>query len=152
VTVARVRASLSVIAAVVASACAAEAEPESLRARVFGAAPGPCRVTVLTNDPGDEERLTAAVDCALAQVDARNAFTWDVLVPTVEGDPILYRFAGDGEKVTITTDTTRDAFGSRSVLVQECETIDDTGLVPAGVDCIDAVGVSLVLPDGIWPP
>jgi hypothetical protein len=134
------------------AACSAAGEPEASPAPVFGKTPGPCGVTVLTNDLGDEERLTAAVDCALAQVDARNAFTWDVLVPTVEGDPILYRFAGDGEMITITTDSTRDAFGSPSVLVQECETIDDTGFVPAGVDCIDAAGVPFVLPDGIWPP
>ncbi len=134
------------------AACSSAGEPEPSPAPVFGAAPGPCGVTVLTNDPGDSEALRAAVDCALAQVDARSAFTWDVLLPTVEGDPILHRFAGDGEMVTITTDTTRDVFGSPSVVVQECETIDDTGFVPLGVDCIDAAGVPFVLPDGIWPP
>jgi hypothetical protein len=152
VTVARVRASLSIIVVGVASACSAGAEPESPSAPVFGAAPGPCGVTVLTNDAGDEASLRASVECALGQVDARSAFRWDLLVPTVEGDPILYRFVGDGELVTITTDTTRDAFGSPSVLVQECETIDDTGFVPLGVDCTDAEGVPFVLPDGIWPP
>jgi hypothetical protein len=141
-----------VIAVVVASACSAEAEPESPQAPVFGAAPGVCGVTVLTNDIGDEASLRASVECVLGQVDAGNAFTWDLLVPTVEGDPILYRFAGDGESVTITADTTRDAFGSSSVVVQKCETIDDTGFVPVGVGCVDAAGVPFVLPDGIWPP
>lgn len=134
------------------AACSAEGEPESSPAPVFGESPGPCGVTVLTNDIGDTETLRTAVDCALGQVDARNTFTWDLLVPTVEGDPILYRFAGDGAQVTITTDTTRDSFGSPSVLVQECETIDDTGFVPLGVGCIDAVGVPFVLPDEVWPP
>ena len=80
-----------------AAACSADNEPDSSApAPVFGAQPGPCGVTVLTNEIGDDEKLRAAVDCAIDEVDARSIFTWDLLVPTVEGDPILYRFAGDG--------------------------------------------------------
>jgi hypothetical protein len=149
---AAVRANLLLVAVVVVSACSAESQPPSSPAPVFGETPGPCGVTVLTNDSSDAETLGAAVDCALAQVDARNTFTWDVLVPTVEGDPILYRFAGDGAQVTIITDTTRDAFGSGSVLVQQCETIDDTGFVPSGVDCSGSGGVPFILSDEVWPP
>ena len=143
-----------VLAAIVATAvCSVDNEPDSSApAPFFGAQPGPCGVTVLTNDIGDDEKLRAAVDCAIDEVDALSIFTWDLLVPTVEGDPILYRFVGDGERVTITTDTTRDAFGSSSVLVQECETIDDTGFVPVGVDCIESSGAAMELSNSVWPP
>lgn len=148
-----VRSALVLAAIVATGACSADNGPGTATpAPVFGDTPGPCGVTVLTNDIGDDAKLRTAVDCAIAEVDARSIFTWDLLVPTVEGDPILYRFAGDGEQVTITTDTTRDAFGSPSVLVQECETIDDTGFVPVGVDCIEFSGVRFELSSSVWPP
>jgi hypothetical protein len=136
----------------IAGACSVDGNSERPPAPVFGATPGPCGVTILTNDVGDEARLGSAVGCALGEVDAGRAFTWDLLVPTVEGDPILHRFTGDGEKITIITDATRDAFGSSSVLTQVCETITDTGFVPSGVDCTGSGGEPFELPSGVWPP
>lgn len=140
------------IVLMIATACSADGNLDGESAPVFGATPGPCGVTVLTNDVDDQAKLRSAVECALGEVDAKRAFTWDLLVPTVEGDPILYRYASDGERVTIITDTTRDAFGSPTVLVQVCETIDETGLVPLGVGCIDSTGVSFELSTDVWPP
>ncbi len=140
------------VVALFATACGTDGEPADPPAPVFGDTPGPCGVTVLTNDTGDEAALRTAVTCALAQLDAREAFMWDLLVPTVEGDPVLYRFESDGERVTIVTDNTRDEFGSRTVSVQVCETIGDTGFVPEGVDCVDGTGAPFELPAGLWPP
>jgi hypothetical protein len=147
-----VRTALVLAAIITTPACSVDSESDPGPAPIFGDSPGPCGVTVLTNGIGDEEKLRAGVDCAITEADARSDFTWDLLVPTVEGDPILYRFSGDGEQVTITMDTTRDAFGSPSVLVQECATIDDTGFVPIGVDCVDTSGIAFELPSSVWPP
>ncbi|MDH3247712.1 MAG: DUF4362 domain-containing protein [Acidimicrobiia bacterium] len=137
--------------AVFAAGCAAGQESEERP--VFGEIDGGCGVTVLTNDVGDEALLSAGVDCLLDAVDAQRPVVWDLLVPTVEGDPILYRFEGDGRKLTIIEDATRDEFGrSRSAVVQECDSVDDTGFVPVGADCPAASGAPFVLPAGIWPP
>lgn len=143
---------LGLLVVLVAAACSAGEDPGTATSPIFGAAPGPCGVTVLTNDDEDRATLRESVACAIAEVDARRTFTWDLLVPTVEGDPILYRYSSDGELVTIIADTTRDSFGSGSVLVQVCETIDDTGFVPLGVDCTDTNGIPFELPDEVWPP
>lgn len=143
---------LAGLVVVVVAACSTAQELDPAPVPVFGTDPGPCGVTVLTNDVDDQATLAAAVSCAIAEVDAARVFTWDLLVPTVEGDPILHRFVGDGDGVVVTIDTTRDSFGSRSVLVQVCETIDDTGSVPVGVDCSDSTGVPFELPGDVWPP
>ena len=137
---------------VLVAACSTGQEVDLAPAPVFGTDPGPCGVTVLSNDVDDQATLAAAVSCAIAEVDAERAFTWDLLVPTVEGDPILHRFVGSGDGVIMTIDTTRDSFGSPSVLVQVCDTIDDTGFVPVGVDCTDSTGVPFELPGDVWPP
>lgn len=119
---------------------------------VFGEVADGCGVTLLTNDIGDEERISAGVECLIDHVDNFEPVEWDLLVPTIEGDPILYRFEGDGSQVTIIEDTTRDAFGSGAVVVRRCEQIDDTGFIPAGSDCVDSRGEPFELPGDIWPP
>jgi len=119
---------------------------------VFGEVRDGCGVTVLTNDVVDEERLQAGVGCLIEKVDDGEPVVWDLLVPTVEGDPILYRFEGDGAEITIIEDTTRDAFGSGAVVVRTCDQIDGTGFIPSGSDCTDAGGEPFDLPGEIWPP
>jgi hypothetical protein len=121
-------------------------------ALVFGEIEGGCGVTVLTNDVDDQEKLRGGVDCLIAHIDAGDPVEWDLLVPTVEGDPILYRFASDGATVTITQDASRDRFGGSGVLVEICETVDDTGFVPVGAGCTASGALPFDLPDGIWPP
>lgn len=119
---------------------------------VFGAIDGGCGVTVLTNDVGDEELLRTGVDCLIERLDNGEDVVWDLIVSTTEGDPILWRFEGDGEQITIIEDTTRDAFGSGAVVVRSCAQVDDTGFIPAGSDCVDRPGEPFELPDDVWPP
>ncbi len=119
---------------------------------VFGENTGACGVTVLTNDIGDEELLRAGVACLIERLDNGDSVAWDLLVPTVEGDPILYRFESEGAQITILEDTTRDSFGSGAVVARTCEQIDDTGFVPSGSGCIDGRGRPFELPGHIWPP
>lgn len=130
--------------------CGGNAQPAERP--VFGSVEGGCGVTVLTNDIGDEALLRKGVGCLLEAVDARRPVVWDLLAPTVEGDPILYRFEGDGERVTIITDDTRDEFGGSGVIADTCATVDDTGFIPIGVDCTPAGATAFELPEGIWPP
>ena len=119
---------------------------------VFGEIDGGCGVTVLTNDVGDEDVLRTGVECLIERFDTGETVVWDLIVPTVEGDPILLRYEGDGEQITIIEDTTRDAFGSGAVVVRTCDQIDDTGFIPAGSGCIDRPGEPFELPGEIWPP
>lgn len=129
-----------------------QGDPGSAPAPVFGERESVCGVTVLTNDVEDELLLREGVDCLLDAVDARQPVVWDLLLPTVEGDPILYRFEGDGRQVTILEDATRDAFGRRNAVLRQCDSIEDTGFVPVGAGCSAESGVSFTLPEGIWPP
>ena len=119
---------------------------------VFGEVDGACGVTVLSNDIGDEELLRAGVDCLIERFDDGDTVTWDLLVPTVEGDPILYRFESEGAQITIIEDATRDSFGSGAVVAQTCDQIDDTGFIPSGSDCTDSRGQPFDLPGDLWPP
>lgn len=52
-----------------------------------------------------------------------------------EGDPIPIRHEFDGEVVTITTDSSFDAFGSGEVDVQVCDGVRRAGRLLEGVDC-----------------
>ena len=119
---------------------------------VFGEVDGGCGVTVLANDVGDELLLREGVDCLIERFDNKESVAWDLLVPTVEGDPILFRYEGDGEQITIIEDTTRDAFGSGAVVIRTCDQIDDTGFIPVGSGCTDRPGEPFELPGEIWPP
>jgi hypothetical protein len=140
-----------VIAVLVAVAACSEGTPAG-PAHVFGEVQDGCGVTVLTNDVDDDAKLRSGADCLMARVDAGDPVEWDLLVPTIEGDPILYRFASDGATITITQDPTRDELGGSGVLVELCETVDDTGYIPVGAACTASSGVPFDLPDAIWPP
>lgn len=120
----------SMIAAI--TACGSAASEGSL---VFGDQEGPCTATILRNEIEDERDVDEGAACFLGEVDAERAVVWDVLAPTVEGDPILIRYDFDGETVTITTDSTRDEFGNGRVTAQRCEGVQPTRWLPEGVEC-----------------
>lgn len=132
------------------AACSSGSSPSDVP--VFGEPGVGCGVTVLTNDISDEGRLRAGVECLLGQVDADESVVWDLLVPTVEGDPILYRFDSDGTQITITEDTTRDEFGAGGAVVRVCDSIAGSGFVPQGRGCTESGGAAFLLPAEIWPP
>lgn len=103
--------------------------------KVFGEHPEPCKATVLTNGPDDEQKIQDGTDCFMAEFETGRAVVWDVLVPTVEGDPIPTRYEYDGEHVTITTDFSRDTFGGGGVDEQRCDGLRRTIRLPEGDDC-----------------
>lgn len=117
----------------------------------FGSADGLCETTVLRNDVDDGMLLEAGVECFFDALDAGQALVWDVALPTVEGDPILYRYDATEQDVTITIDATRDEFGSGSVVVSVCDSVVRTEFLPEGVGCVGGAGSTLELPDSIWP-
>lgn len=105
--------------------------------KVFGEAAEPCPPVLSQRDQG-------AVDdgaiCFISEVSAGNPVVWDVLSWTDEGDPIPIRYEFDGDRVTITTDSTRDSFGSGDVIRERCDTVVRGQGLPRGVDCTSAQG------------
>jgi hypothetical protein len=104
------------------------------------------------HDTDDQTRLGEGVDCLFDRVSDGQPVVWDLLVQTIEGDPILYRFDGNGSRVTTTEDQTRDQFGSGGVVTRICGSVEDTGLIPQGFGCTESPGAASVLPIGVWPP
>ncbi len=58
---------------------------------------------------------------------------WDVLIPTDEGDPIVYRYDDNATTITITTDYSFDNYESGGVIEQRCTDVAATNWLPAGV-------------------
>lgn len=143
---------MTVFAALAVLIAACSVDRDSEERPIFGAIDGACGVTVLTNDVGDEDVLRTGVDCLIERFDNGEEVVWDLIVPTIEGDPILWRFEGDGAQIAIIEDNTRDAFGSGAVVIRTCAQIDDTGFIPAGSDCVDSRGEPFELPGEVWPP
>lgn len=110
------------------------------QSKVFGGQSSACPPTVLTNDVDDAQKIDDGSACFFGEIDAGRVVVWDVLVPTVEGDPILIRYDFNGEVTIITTDSSRDAFGSGDVSVRRCEEIQPTDRLPEGFDCTDSGG------------
>lgn len=110
------------------------------QSKVFGGQSSACSPTVFTNDVDDAQKLEDGSTCFFSEVDAGRAVVWDVLVPTVEGDPIPSRYDFNGEITIITTDSSRDTFGSGGVSVRRCEEVQPTDRLPEGVDCTDSSG------------
>ncbi|NNE11512.1 MAG: DUF4362 domain-containing protein [Ilumatobacter sp.] len=131
----------SVGAALLLAACGGGSGSGSL---VFGAGADTCEPTVLTNDVDDERLAAEGSACFVAEVEAGRAVIWDVIIPTVEGDPIVRRYDFDGETTVITTDSSRDEFGGADsgVGAQRCADVRLDDRLPEGVDCepTDAVG------------
>ena len=114
----------------------ADVEPEALPAtKDFGESSGPCDVTVLSNGPDDEINLADGAACFVREFDAGRPLVWDVVIATVEGDPIPTRYDFDGEIVTITTDYSFDNFGSGGVAELRCASVRLTSWLPEGTDC-----------------
>lgn len=103
--------------------------------KVFGEQSSPCAPTVLTNDVDDREKAQAGSDCFFGEVNAGRAVVWDVLIPTVEGDPIPTRYEFTSGVTVITEDSTRDTYGQGFVRVQRCQDVQPTNWLPEGVDC-----------------
>lgn len=112
--------------------------------KVFGEHPGPCGPTVLTNGNDDQRVLDAGIACFLDEVDAGRPLVWDLLVPTVEGDPIVTRYDFDGSSVVITTDNSFDNFGSGGVFEERCTGVVPTNWLPAGIDCTTGTGTGFI--------
>lgn len=108
--------------------------------KVFGDQSEPCPATVLTNGSDDDQKIDDGADCLMTEFEAGRPVVWDVLVPTVEGDPIPTRYAFDGDSVTITTDFSRDTFGGGGVDQQRCDGLRRTSRLPEGVDCSTSSG------------
>lgn len=108
--------------------------------KVFGDHASPCAPTVLSNGPDDPEIAERGPACLLAEFEAGRPVVWDVLVPTVEGDPIVTRYEFDGTAITITTDYSFDTFGSGGVTEQHCTAIRPSNWLPEGVSCTTSAG------------
>ena len=98
---------------------------------------GDCGAYVVTNadeedgPPGRSEKQQCLLD-AFARGDHVRL---DVELPTVEGDPIYYRYTVVGPGlVEVRTDTTHDAFGPRAVVTERCTslTVDNGYLATQG--------------------
>ncbi len=107
--------------------------------KVFGEAPESCPAAVLLNGGGDQNAEEQA-DCFMAEFEAGRPVVWDVVVSTVEGDPIPIRYEFDGEVVTITSDSSFDTFGSGEVDVQVCDGVRRADRLLEGVDCKSSNG------------
>lgn len=142
---------LSALTLLAACGPAPEAVPDDAVVPPIGSLEGPCGPTVLTNARDDAERLAADTVCFLEAHEAGEPIVWDVVLATVEGDPILRRYDSDGSRVVITEDSTRDSFGSGRVTVLDCAAVADTGFLVEGLDCVETAGEPLELADGVWP-
>ena len=112
--------------------------------KVFGERSGPCGPTVLTNGNDDQRVLDVGIACFLEEVDAGRPLVWDLLVPTVEGDPIVTRYDFDGTSVVITTDNSFDNFGSGGVFEERCAGVLPTNWLPDGIDCTARTGIGFI--------
>ncbi len=112
--------------------------------KVFGEHEGLCAPTVLTNGNDDESVLAEGISCFIDELRAGRPLVWDVLIPTVEGDPIVTRYEYDGAAVVITTDNSFDNFGSGGVLEERCVDVVANNWLPDGIDCTTSTGVGFV--------
>lgn len=102
---------------------------------VFGSEDNQCPSTTLHNEIDDDRILAAAVNCFFAEYDAGRPVVWDLDIPTVEGDPIYYRFDFDGDTVTIIADNRLDTFGTPHIEARRCAQVERNNSVPQGVNC-----------------
>lgn len=127
-------------AAIVLGLCVAITACGGDGSKVFGGESGPCPAIVLTNGVDDEQQVADGSECLMTEFESGRAVVWDVLQVTVEGDPIPTRYAFDGDIVTITTDSSRDTFGTGGVNEQRCDRLRRTAWLPEGVDCTTSGG------------
>ena len=87
---------------------------------------GDCGAYVVTNadeeegPPDRSEKLQCLLD-AFARGDRARL---DVELPTVEGDPISYRYTVVGRRVVeVRTDKTHDAFGTPAIVIERCTSL-----------------------------
>ncbi len=115
------------------SAGAAAAQTSELD--LFASADTVCPSVVTRNESSDLARVTATLDCFFVEVEAGRPITIDFNIATTEGDPVFYRYAFDGERFLVITDSRADAFGQPSVQAQTCETIARGDRLPQFTNC-----------------
>ena len=86
---------------------------------------GDCGAYVVTNadEDGPPDR-SEKQQCLLDAFAPGDRVRLDVVRPTVEGDPIYYRYTVVGPGlVEVRTDTTHDAFGPQAVVTERCTSL-----------------------------
>lgn len=87
---------------------------------------GDCGAYVVTNADGEDgpPGRRDKQQCLLAAFAAGDRGRLDVELPTVEGDPVHYRYTVVSRRVVeVRTDTTDDAFGSSAVVTERCTSL-----------------------------
>lgn len=97
-----------------------------------------CGATFIDNDGADP--TNEASRCFDSARSEGRAADWDVVLATVEGDPILVRYELEADgSVRILRDNSRDTFGgpTTGVAIEDCDSLSGTGLspLPEGVGC-----------------
>jgi len=102
---------------------------------IFGTEDTACVSTQLANEESDQAKLAEVVDCLRSEIAAGRPVTVDIVTPTGEGDPIYHRYAYDGERVLIVTDSRADEFGRGTVEARLCRGLRATQFLPQEIDC-----------------
>ena len=104
----------------------------------FGGNDTICPSLRLMNDPNDLGTAREASPCFLDAVDEGVPVVWDVVLPTIEGEPIYQRFHYTGDDVLIVRDFRADTFGSGGVRAERCASVamGEADWLPVGVDCV----------------
>ncbi len=113
----------------------------------FGDKDDVCQSVKLTNDAADTAALATASKCFFEAFEAGKTVTVDIARPTVEGDPIFYRYFYNGDKVLTVADTRADPFGDNSVVAKLCDsvTLDGGELLAEKCEPADSLGFAEAL-------
>jgi len=101
----------------------------------FGSNDDQCASANLRNEADDQQVLDVAIECLRAEYEAGRPVTLDVDIPTVEGDPIFWRYHITEEFILIVDDSRSDEYGQGTIRARTCETLEFVDRMPEGVDC-----------------
>ena len=115
---------------------ASSGEPQPLGwYRNFGANDVQCESAAIDINHDYQLLFAKGEQCFLTQLSNGVPVVWDVVVPTVEGDPIFTRHIFDGEIIWFLRDARADKYGSPSVTALDCHDLDLNTLAYEGSDC-----------------
>ncbi len=115
---------------------ASSGEPQPLGwYRNFGANDVQCESAAIDINHDYQLLFAKGEQCFLTQLSNGVPVVWDVVVPTVEGDPIFTRHIFDGEIIWFLRDVRADKYGSPSVTALACHDLDLNTLAYEGSDC-----------------